>query len=185
MVRAQAREMEALIAMSRDPVPVSYTKKHGAPGAITYAIELGKRFIEGSTPDDKVNKAIDYLDGKLICKGTVTTKFIEAKGGFDTGFMTIKSGEDLWELTYVNEYMTLEQDNMRFSTFPDLMTTFDIKGNPITSAAVEPGDELYLVVVDKEKIPVGDGNKYSENYKPIEEALGKPMVQFLKDYLIE
>jgi DUF917 family protein len=184
MIRAQAREMEALIAMSRDPVPVSYTRKHGAPGAIAFAIELGKTFLEGRSPDEKVQKATDFLGGKQICEGTVTTKFIEAKGGFDTGFITIKSGESLWELTYVNEYMTLEHENRRLATFPDLMATFDNQGYPINSAAIEPGDELYLIVVDKEKIPVGDGNKYSENYRGIEDALGKPMVEFLKGYLI-
>ncbi|MBM3291660.1 DUF917 family protein [Candidatus Bathyarchaeota archaeon] len=35
LVRAQANMMKALIALIRDPIPVSYTKLHGAPGAIS------------------------------------------------------------------------------------------------------------------------------------------------------
>jgi len=37
--------------------------------------------------------------------------------------------------------------------------------------------------VPKEKILVGDGNRYPEMYKPIEDALGKPLVKHLTEYL--
>jgi DUF917 family protein len=106
----------------------------------------------------------------------------EAKGGFDVGVMTIR-GEKDWELSYVNEYMTLESNGKRLSTFPDLMTTFDAEGNPINSTSLKQGDEIFLVNIPKEKIKVGDGNRYPENYEPIENALGKAMVKHLKGYL--
>ena len=68
-------------------------------------------------------------------------------------------------------------------TFPDLMTTFNGDGDPVTSAALKKGDDIYLVTVPKEKIKVGDGNRYPEIYDPVETALGKPMVKYLKSYL--
>jgi DUF917 family protein len=79
--------------------------------------------------------------------------------------------------------MTLEKDGKRLATFPDLMTTFNEKGEPVTSAALEKDQTVYLVNVPKEKIPVGDGNKYADAYEPIEEALGKPMTRYLEGYL--
>ena len=83
----------------------------------------------------------------------------------------------------MNEYMTLERNGLRLATFPDLMTTFNEAGEPVTSAALEEGQVIYLVNVPKEKIPIGYGNRYPEIYEPIETALGKPMVKYLGDYL--
>jgi DUF917 family protein len=95
----------------------------------------------------------------------------------------IIEGEKKWELSYVNEYMTLDSEGRRVSTYPDLITTFDVEGNPITSTSLSIGDIIYLVTVPKEKIKVGDGNRYPEIYEPIEKALDKPMIMYLKGYL--
>jgi hypothetical protein len=61
--------------------------------------------------------------------------------------------------------------------------TFDEAGDPVTSAAIEEGDRVFLAVTDKGKIPIGDGNRYPEVYEPIEKALGKPMVSHLAGFL--
>lgn len=183
-IRAQAGYMKALIAMARDPVPVSYTLEHGAPGAIKLAIDLGYKYMEaGDDPDKRVKASTEFLGGEFICKAKIVEKTIDAKGGFDVGLMTLSDGNEEWELSYVNEYMTLEKDGERLATFPDLMTTFNEKGEPVTSALLEKGETIYLVNVPKEKIPVGDGNKYADAFEPIEAALGKPMIEYLKGYL--
>jgi DUF917 family protein len=185
VIRAQARDMKALIAMVRDPVPVSYSKEHGAPGAISMAIELGYAYlgVKHKGPEAKVKASANFLEGELVCKGKIIEMTIEAKGGFDSGFMTIESDSGLWKLTYVNEYMTLEKDGHRIATFPDLMTTFNEEGDPVTSAGLEKGQYIYIVSVPKEKIPIGHGNRYPEIYEPIEDVLGKPIVKFLGNYL--
>ena len=183
-IRGQARYMKALVAMTRDPVSVSYTLEHGAPGAIKMGIDLGYKYLKaGEDPEKRVQACVDFLSGERVCKAEIAEKSIEAKGGFDVGVMKIREGAREWELSYVNEYMTLEQNGKRLATFPDLMTTFNDKGEPVTSAALEKGQTIYLVNVPKEKIPVGDGNKYSEVYSPMEEALGKPMTKYLRGYL--
>lgn len=183
-IRAQAGYMKALIAMARDPVPVSYTLEHGAPGAIKLAINLGYEYLAaGDDPDKRVEAASKFLGGELICKAEIVEKSLEAKGGFDVGVMKLKEGSQEWELSYVNEYMTLEKDGERLATFPDLVATFNEHGEPKTSAALQEGETIYLLYVPKEKIPVGDGNRFADSIEPIEEALGKPMVEYLGDYL--
>jgi DUF917 family protein len=183
-VRAQAQYMKALVAMVRDPVPVSYTCMHGAPGAIKKAIDLGYKYQDaGEDPLKRVMAVAEYLEGELVCKVRILEKQIEAKGGFDVGMMTLSDGDEEWELSYVNEYMTLEKNEKRLATFPDLMTTFNENGEPVTSAALEKDQTIYLVNVPKEKIPVGDGNRYAEAYEPIEKALRKPMIEYLSEYL--
>ena len=181
-IRFMAQDCKALIAMARDPIPVEWCLEHGAPGAIQQAIDLGKVCLKAKKGEAAVKAAIKFLGGELVAKGQITQKTLEAKGGFDVGVMTIKN-EKPFELSYVNEYMTLEQDGRRLATFPDLMTTFDKEGYPVTSASLKEGDDLYLVNVPKEKIKVGDGNRYPEIYEPVEKALGKPMVKYLKGYL--
>ena len=84
---------------------------------------------------------------------------------------------------YVNEYMTLERGGTRLGTFPDLIYTFNEEGQPVTSAAIEEGEEVYLLHTDRGLIPIGDGNRYPEIYEPIERALGKPMVSHLGAFL--
>ena len=184
-IRSQARDMKALIAMARDPVPVAYSRRHGAPGAIGLAIELGNAYIEakGDDPQSTVEAAIKHLGGELVCVGEIREKSIRAQGGFDVGSMEIVGDGEPLELTYVNEYMTLERAGERLATFPDLLTTFNGEGLPRTSATLEQGETIYLALVDKEKIPIGDGNRYAENYAALEGALGKPMISHLEGYL--
>src|SRR5690606_21599881 len=100
--------------------------------AIQQAIDLGNAYIKAKKGEAAVKAAAKFLGGELLERGKIVEMTNDAKGGFDVGFMTIK-GERTWELSYVNEYMTLEADGKRLMTFPDLMTTFNADGAPVTS----------------------------------------------------
>ena len=185
VARMIAGDVKALVAMTRDPVTVAYAREHGAPGAISKAIDLGVEFTRASArgADAAVKAALKKLGGELICRGRIDEKTLEAKGGFDVGTIDVEGGGSTYEVTYVNEYMTLELGGRRLGTFPDLICTFDGEGKPVTSAAVEEGDTVYLTNTGRDLIPIGDGNRYPEVYEPIEKALGKPMVTHLKGFL--
>jgi hypothetical protein len=62
------------------------------------------------------------------------------------------------------------------------MTTFDADGTPINSTSLKQGDSIYIVTAAKEKIKVGDGNRYPEIYDPVEKTLETSMKQHLKAY---
>ena len=185
VARMIAQDVGALVAMTRDPVTVAYAREHGAPGAISNAMELGKEFAaaSGEGADEAVKAALGTLGGELVCRGRVIEKTLEAKGGFDVGAIMVEGDGEVYEATFVNEYMTLERDGRRLGTFPDLICTFDGEGQPSTSAAIEEGDIVYLTNTDRNRIPIGDGNRYPEIYEPIERALGKPLVSHLGAFL--
>ena len=181
-IRFMAGDCKAVIAMARDPIPVEWCLEHGAPGAITQAINLGNAYQAAKKGEAAVKAAAKFLGGRIAEKGRITELRNEAKGGFDVGTMTI-TGKTTWEVTYVNEYTTLESGGSRVNTYPDLITTFDADGVPINSTSLKQGDTVYLITAPREKIKVGDGNRYPEIYDPIEAALGKPMKEHLKGYL--
>lgn len=79
--------------------------------------------------------------------------------------------------------MTLDVGDRRLATFPDLVTTFDEEGLPATSAQLEEGDTVYLISVDKSKILVGNGNRYTENIEPIERVLKRPLIEHIRGYM--
>ncbi|MGD2200251.1 MAG: DUF917 family protein [Candidatus Bathyarchaeota archaeon] len=185
VARMIAQDTKSLVAMTRDPVTVDYAVKHGALGAITKAIELGRAFNKTpkDDPEKRVKAVLREIGGDLVCHGSVAEITLKAKGGFDVGALIVEGDSGTFEVTFVNEYMTLEQDGVRLGTFPNLICTFNGEGSPVTSAAVEKGDEIYLTNTDRDLIPIGDGNRYPEMYKPIEGALGKPMVEYLGGFL--
>jgi len=186
VARMVAQDNKCLVAMTRDPVTVAFATEHGAPGAISKAIGLGNDFISApDEPEAKVKAALKNLGGEVICRGRITEKTLEARGGFDVGTIIVEGDGETFETTYVNEYMTLERAGERQATFPDLICTFDGDGRPVTSAAIEEGDDVFLTLTAKERIPIGDGNRYPEIYEPIEAALEKPMVQYLRGFLRE
>ena len=184
IVRFMAGDTKAFVALARDPVPVEWCLEHGAPGAITQAIDVGNEWLKTKPKGEAAVKAsVRFLGGELLGRGKIVGKTQEARGGFDVGGFTIDVEGRSYELTYMNEYMTLELAGRRLATFPDLMTTFDEDGSPVTSARLNEGDTIYLANVPKERIKVGDGNRYPEIYEPVEKALGKPMVKHLKGWL--
>jgi DUF917 family protein len=185
VARMIAQDVGAVVAMTRDPVTVAYAREHGAPGAISKAIDLGRVFIEAvpKGAEEKVKTTLKFLGGKLVYRGRVTEKALEPRGGFDVGALKVEAEGVSYEVTYVNEYMTLELGGRRLGTFPDLICTFDSEGNPATSAEVEEGDIVYITNTGRELILIGDGNRYPEVYEPIEKALGRPMASHLGGFL--
>jgi DUF917 family protein len=71
--------------------------------------------------------------------------------------------------------MTLEDSNgVRYATFPDLIVTIDVKARmPKTSAELVRGDEVLIVVVPKERIPLGAGVKDPEILAQVGSVIGK------------
>jgi len=183
LVREAAVQAGGLVAVTRNPVTVSYLREHAAIGALSKAMEIGRLMRDYSYDVvEMCSKIFEYLGGgKIIDKGVVTDVVIETRGGYDIGRIIIKSATNVYEVTVWNEYMTLEDDKGdRLATFPDLIVTLDIKtSKPKTSAEVRQGDELLLVAIPKDLIPLGSGVKDPYLLVQVEKVVGKRILEKL------
>lgn len=177
LIRAASVQAGGLVAVARNPVEVSYVKKHGAPGAINQAIKVGEVLLanQGMQAVDAVTKE---LGGEVICAGEVSDYTLETKNGFDIGAVMIK-GE--YELTFWNEYMTLEKNGERLSSFPDLIMTLDVEtGSPVISASIQKGQHVAVISVPKENLFLSSTMKNHNLLKAIEENINKPILHYMK-----
>ena len=143
LVRLASVEADGLVAVARNPVPVSYVKEHGAVGGISHAIEVGNVYAKGleTSPETALDDLCTLLNGRVLARGIVEDFSIEFQGGFDVGRAMI----DGVELTFWNEYMTAERGDQRLATFPQLIMSFDAKtGTPLTTAMM--ANDLDVVV---------------------------------------
>jgi DUF917 family protein len=177
LIRQAAVEAGGMVAVARNPIPASYVRENGAPGAISQAIELGKIIVaEKSKPKSLAEKIAKKLSGSVITEGKVSSYNMETRGGYDVGKVEI--GE--FELTFWNEYMTLEKKGERIATFPDLMVTIDADGGiPVSSSELTKGRGIIVIHVPRKNLILGAGMREKSNFIKVEEVLGKEMTRYL------
>lgn len=173
LTRQAAVQAGGLVTVVRNPVTCRYVKENAALGAVKQAIKLGKKMIEGkkSGPSKVIENICSFLKADLISTGTIKNIDLNMEGGFDVGKFNI--GKDI-EVTFWNEYMTLEQDGKRVATFPDLIMTIDADtGVPVTSAEIKEGKKVALIKVDKKDLKLGAGMKDQELLSECGKIIGK------------
>ncbi|MCC0784182.1 DUF917 family protein [Clostridioides sp. ES-S-0108-01] len=177
IVRQCAVAAEGLVAVARNPVKASIVKENAAIGGISHAIDLGRVFYLGLaiSKDEAINKVVEFLDGEIVSEGVIEVLELETTGGFDVGKLTVNG----CEVTFWNEYMTIEKDNSRIATFPDLIMTFDKNTNmPVTSAEIREGQEIILIKTSKENLKLSTTMKQEELLKDVEDILDKEIIAF-------
>ncbi len=183
VVRQSAAHTGGLVAVARNPVTVSYAREHNAAGAIARCIQVGKAMMEASSPDERISAASRAARGSVALRGVVAKKTLVSAGGFDTGTLTVESGDGSFELSFWNEYITLERTDgdgvHRLATFPDLIATMDLdSGYPVSSAAVREGQGIAVVVVPQSELILGAGVKDSALYVDVEKTVGKDVIRY-------
>ncbi len=140
-VRALSVVAGGLVAVARNPVPVSLLAQRGAPGGISQAIAVGAAHEAAG-----VAGVADLLGGRVMATGPAREFSIQQVSGFDVGSLTV--GE--LELSFVNEYMSAIVDGQEVARFPDLLMTFDATtGEPVVSAHLQEGRELAVLWVPR------------------------------------
>lgn len=178
LVRSASVEAGGLVAVARNPITVRYAREHCAVGAIRQTIELGQAMQQQwqSGGEAVTRAAMEYLGGEIIFEGRVETVTLKTVGGFDVG--TITTGDV--ELTFWNEYMTLEQSGKRLATFPDLIMTVDRQsGQPLVTAQIQEGHDILLVRVPKERLILGAGMRDPVLFQPVEKAVNKTVIPYV------
>lgn len=178
LVRQCAVQAGGLVAAARNPVKANYLKKYAAPGAVTLAIETGMKMLEARPrgAEAVVRAAVDFLGGRVVAEGAVDALDLTTEGGFDHGVVSAGG----CELTFWNEFMTLDRGGERLGTFPDLIMTADAEtGTPVTTAELRTGRRVFVTLVPADRIPLGAGMFCRELLEPIEKVVGRAVLPYV------
>jgi DUF917 family protein len=122
----------------------------------------------------------DHLGGAIVDVGTVESVRLEVTGGYDVGTILVAGRQGRRELTFWNEYMTLETDGQRTATFPDLMTTLNPKdGTPLASAEIEQGMRVAILTAPRTRLVLGAGMRDPQLFEDIEHVVGKEILRYV------
>ncbi|TMD89015.1 MAG: DUF917 family protein [Chloroflexi bacterium] len=151
--------------------------KHGAIGAITYALNLGHamRAAQGSGARAVIDAACKETGGTIIAEGPAEiTRPMRTHGGFDHGAFTV----DGLELRYLNEYMTADRGDARVATYPDVITTMSMKtGRPATISEIREGDRLAVFHVHRRHLPLSSSTRDRIALAEVEEIMGVELIK--------
>ncbi|MFQ3619694.1 MAG: DUF917 family protein [Spirochaetales bacterium] len=176
LVRQASITAGGMVAVARNPVSAEYVKANGARGALSQAVEVGKRILKGaaSSPRKAVTEVLDYLGGEVVAEGEVTEFALNTKEGFDVGKFLLATGKELIEVTFWNEFMTIDRAGKRVGTFPDLISVMDVTtGMPVPSAELKSGQKVFLIWVPKSQLILGQGMRDPDLLQEASKIVGK------------
>lgn len=177
-VRRTAEAAGGLVAVARNPVTTEYAENNAALEVYDQAEAVGRAVRTAADGTAAAEGVADILDGEVAVTGTVESRELETTGGFDVGTAVV----DGHEMTFWNEYMTLEHDGGRLATFPDLVTTLDAEtGDPVSTAELAEGQSVAVVVAPASSLSLGAGMRRTELFEPVEEAVGKSVIEYAFD----
>lgn len=180
IMRHASIENGGLIASARGPLTASFVRENGAPGAITFQIELGHAML-AAKPEGRAQATAEFVTGEILSVGTIVANDVVYKAGFDVGTITVRDSERELVLGVYNEFMTADRGGNRIATFPDLLGSLDPRtGNPVAISQLSVGTDVAIVGAHRSHLPVGKGALDPAVFPKVEQALGRPLVSFLQ-----
>ena len=177
MIRAAAVEAGGVVAVMRDPVSAAYLRENAAVGATAQAMRIGRAMqaAQSQGAEAVIRAAVDQLGGAIVCRGRIVERSLTTVGGYDIGRLVVE-GDEKMELTFWNEFMTLERDGERRAAFPDLITLMSPEtGLPVSSAEAAEGQETTVLVAPRNNLILGQGVLLPETIAEAETAIGKKL----------
>ena len=182
LVRHAAVLAGGFVAVARNPVSADYLSDNAAVGAIDYAMRVGRVLKESRTRggETSAEAAAGFFERASVFRGKAESVELRTVEGFDVGTVVLADGEARRELTFWNEYMTLDEADERLATFPDLIATMDAKtGMPVPTSHVVEGAELTLLIAPAAELPLGAGMRDPSLFEYIERAVQKEIVSYV------
>jgi DUF917 family protein len=168
-----------LIYAARGPLTAGFIRENGAPGAITFQLDLGRAVLAASGAD-RVRATVEFLGGELLVDGEVTQNTVAYGGGFDLGQMTVRGKNGEAVLGVYNEFMTADFAGKRVATFPDMIGTLDPQtGDVVSISESRPGGRVAVIIAHRSKFPVGKGALDPAVFPEVEKAMGVDMQSYL------
>jgi uncharacterized protein len=179
MLRQAAVLNGGLIYAARGPLTASFMRTNGAPGAISFQLDLGRAMLAASGAE-RVRAAVDFLGGELLIEGEVVFNDVAYGGGFDLGRMIVRGAKGEAALGVYNEFMTADIEGQRAATFPDLIGTLDPEtGDVVSISESKVGARVAVVIAHRTRFPVGKGALDPAVFPEVEQAMGVDLRSYL------
>jgi DUF917 family protein len=173
------------IASCRNPLRASYVREHAALGGISMALALGEAITDAEPKGGEaiLDAICKTTKGSILTQGKVTDKsVVYTSEAFDVGTITVSNEKGDYVLHVMNEYMAADGPNSeRLATYPDVLTTLNGKGDPLSVGEVEEGMEIFVLHVSKDVIPLSSSVIDPACYPSVEATMGIN----LSDYALE
>jgi DUF917 family protein len=168
-----------LIYAARGPLSAGFIHANGAPGAISFQLDLGRAMLEANGPG-RIAATAAFLKGEHLITGNVMENTVTYSGGFDLGHMIVTDGQRQVRLGIYNEYMTADVDGARVATFPDMVGTLDPQnGEPVAISELPLGAEVAMIIAHRSNFPVGKGALDPAVFPEVEDAMGVDLRSYL------
>jgi DUF917 family protein len=184
VLRKAADIAGGFIASCRNPVRLSYVRKHAALGGISRALDLGMAIInaEPKGAGAVIDAICNSTNGTIIASGKVirnTLRYTEE--AFDVGIIEIGSGSGRCVIHVMNEHMAVEDARAeRIATYPDVITTLDSSGRPVSAGKLKEGLPVIVFHIAKEHLPLATSVRDPAIYPPVEKVLGIKLFDYLR-----
>lgn len=163
------------IASCRNPLRASYVRRNAALGGISLALKLGEAIIEADARGGHaiIDAIVKTTGGSIIAEGEVSSKsVVYTNEAFDVGTITVGRGDKAVTLHVMNEYMAVDDaGGNRLATFPDIISTLSLEGEPMSVGQLQVGMPVFLLHVPKTIIPLSSSVKDPSVYPTVEKAL--------------
>ena len=170
------------IASCRNPVRAKYVRRNAALGGISLALELGEAIIaaEAKGGSAVIDAIVKTTGGTILARGTVTSKdLVYTKEAFDVGRFVLDEGDRAVTIHTMNEYMAVDDaGGNRLATFPDVITTLDASGTPLSAGQLRVGMFVFVLHVSKKIIPLSTSVIEPAVFPPVEKALGIELARY-------
>lgn len=164
------------IASCRNPIRASYVRQHAALGGISRAIALGEAIIaaEGKGGTAVVDAICKQTEGTILASGKVIRNTLKyTNEAFDVGVIEIGEGANKHIIHVMNEHMAVEDAHgNRVASYPDVITTLDTNGVPLSAGSVREGMDILVFHIHKNLIPLSSSVTDPSVYPPVEKILG-------------
>ncbi|MBM6592826.1 DUF917 domain-containing protein [Microvirga pudoricolor] len=164
------------IASCRNPVRASYVRQHAALGGISLALRLGEAIIaaEARGGHAVIDTICKTTGGSILVEGEIVAKDVTyTREAFDIGTITLKEGGRTSTLHVMNEYMAVDDgEGRRIATFPDVITSLDPNGEPLSVGQLHVGQRIFVLHVPKTVIPLSSSVLDPSVYPAVEKAMG-------------
>jgi len=184
IVHRKAADMSGgFIASCRNPIPASYVREHAALGGISQALALGEVIIQASAKGGSavIDAICNHTGGQIIGSGKVSANTLRyTDEAFDVGLVDVGQGQQLRRIHVMNEHMAVDDaQGQRLATYPDVITTLDMAGNPISAGQLKPGMEIVIFHMHHSQIPLSSSVTDPAVYPSVEKTLGIDLRSYL------